>query len=73
MHFAENSVAMFWCWVTEHLYEKQIFIGVSAVIQASCDPVLQSRTEHWGLHFALNSLAVFGVGSLHTCMKSKSS
>ncbi len=46
MHFAENSVAVFWCWVTAHLYEEQISIDVLAVIQACCKPVLQSSPEH---------------------------
>ena len=43
---------------SEHLYEGQIFIGVSAVVQACCKPVLQSSSEQWGLHFAENSVAV---------------
>ena len=58
LHFAKNSVAVHWCWVTAHLYKEHIFIGVIAVIQACCKPVLQSSTEQWGLHFALNSVAV---------------
>ena len=58
LHFAKNSVAVHWCWVTAHLYDQQSFIGVIAVIHASCKPVLQSSTEQWGLHFALNSDAV---------------
>ena len=40
--------------------KKQIFIGVIAGMQACCKPVLQSSSEQWGLHFALNSVAVFG-------------
>ena len=58
LELAKNSVAVHWCWVTAHLYEEQIFIGVIAVIQACCKPVLQSSNEQWGLHFALNSVAV---------------
>ena len=34
LHFALNSVAVHWCWVSAHLYEEQIFIGVSAGLQA---------------------------------------
>ncbi len=44
--------------VTERMYEEQIFIGVIAVIQACCKPVLQSSTEHWGMHFAENCVAM---------------
>ena len=54
----KEQCAVHWCWVTAHLYEEQIFIGVIAVIQACCKPVLQSSNEQWGLHFALNSVAV---------------
>ena len=34
LHFALNSVAVQWCWVSAYLCEEQIFIGVIAVIQA---------------------------------------
>ena len=50
-----------WCWVPAHLYERQIFLGVTAVIQACCEPVLQSYTEQWGIYFAQGSAA------LHFC------
>ncbi len=57
MPFAESSVAApLWC-VTAHLYEEQISIGVIAVIQACCKPVLQSSPEHWGMPFAESSVA----------------
>ncbi len=59
MHVVENSVAVPWLWVTEHLYEEQIFIIVVAVIQACCKPVLQSSSDQWGRHVAENSVAVF--------------
>ena len=29
-----------------------ISMGVIAVTQISCEPVLQSSTEHWGMQFA---------------------
>ena len=58
LQFALNSVAVHWCWDTAHLYEQEMSIGVSAVVQACCKPVLQGSTELWGLHFALNSVAV---------------
>ena len=32
LHFALTLAAVHWCWVPAHLYEKQISIGVSAVI-----------------------------------------
>ncbi len=57
-HFANNSVALHWCWVTAHLYEQQIFVGVIAVIKACRQRVLQSSTEQWGLYYDLNSVAV---------------
>jgi len=40
------------------MYEQQISLGVIAVSRACCEPVLQSSTELWGLHFALNLAAV---------------
>ena len=43
---------MHWCWLTAHLYEKQISVGVTAVAQACCDPVLQSSTEQQGSYLA---------------------
>jgi len=58
MHFAKPSAAVHWCWVTAHLYEQQIFIGVIAVTQACCGAVLQSSTEQWEVHFALTNAAV---------------
>ncbi len=57
MHFALSSVAEHWCWVSAHLYEEQVSIGVGAVTQACCELVLQSSTEQWGMHFALSSAA----------------
>ena len=105
-HFAKNSVAVHWCWITAHLYDQQIFTGANAVTQGCCQAVLQSSTEQWEQHFAQGSAAVhycwvtahmycqaamkssteqwvcilpkpvlqcIGVGSLHTCMISKSS
>ena len=41
-----------------NLYEEQISIGVIAVTQTCCEPVLQSSTEHRGMHSALTSAAV---------------
>ncbi|DBB15890.1 TPA: hypothetical protein ACH3X3_003529, partial [Trebouxia sp. C0006] len=37
--------------------EEQIFIGAIAVPQASCELLLQSSTEQWGLLFAQTSAA----------------
>ena len=58
LHFAKTSAAVHWCWVTAHLYEEQIFIGVFAVTQGCCQPVLHSSTDQWALHFATSSAAV---------------
>jgi len=52
MHFAQTSVAMHFSWPTAHLYEEQISIGAIAVTQACCEPVLQSTTDQWEMHFA---------------------
>ena len=40
------------------MYEEQISIGVIAVAQACCEPVLLSSTEQQGSYFALTSAAV---------------
>ena len=58
MHFAQTSAAVHVSWLTAHLYEEQISIGVIAVTQTCCEPVLQSSTEQWGMHFAQISAAV---------------
>jgi len=58
MQFALLSVAVHGCCVTAHLYEEQISIGVIAVTQTSCEPVLQSSTAQRGMQFALLSAAV---------------
>ncbi len=58
MHLAQTSVAVHLSWPTAHLYEEQISIGAIAVTQACCEPVLQSTTEQWEMHFALISAAV---------------
>ena len=46
------------CWVTAHLYEEHVFISVTAVTIACCYSDLQSSTEQWGMHCALNRAAV---------------
>jgi len=58
LHFAMSSATLHWCCVTAHLYEEQISIGVIAVTQACCEPVLQSSPEQWEVHFAQASAAV---------------
>ncbi len=58
MHFAQTSAALHFCWLTAHLYEDQISIGVTAVAQGCFQPVLQSSTEQWGLHVALKRAAM---------------
>jgi len=58
LHSAKTSAAVPWWWVTAHLDEQQIFIGVFAVTQGCCQPVLQSSTAQWSMHFAKTSAAV---------------
>ncbi len=68
MHFALTSAAVHLSWVSAGLYEEQIVIGVIAVTQACCEPVLHSSTEQWGMHFALTSAAVhFCWLTAHLC------
>jgi len=57
-YFALTSAAVHWCCITAHLCGYQISIGVIAVTQACCEPVLQSSTEQQGSYFALISAAV---------------
>ena len=56
--YAQISAAVQWCWCIQHLYEEAISIGVIAVTQGSCEPVLQSTAEQWEMHFAQISAAV---------------
>ncbi len=58
MHLANTSAAVHWWWVTAHLREQQIFIGAIAVPQGCCEPVLQSNTDQWRVHFTKTSVAV---------------
>ena len=71
-HLATTSAAVQWCWVTAHLYEQQSLIGVIAVTQAGCEPVLESRLESVECILPRPLLQCIGVGSLHTCMNSRS-
>jgi len=73
MRFTKTSVAVVWWWITAYLYEQQIFIGVTAVTQACCWPVLKNSPELWGMHFAKPLLQCIGGGSLHIRVNSKSS
>jgi len=50
--------AMHLCCITAHLYEVQISIGVFAMAQACCEPVLQRSTEQQGSCLALTVSAV---------------
>ncbi len=73
MHFAQTSAAVHLCWLTAHLCQEQTSIGVAAVTQACCEPVLQSRTEQWGMHFAQTSAAVhFCWLTAHLCQEQTS-
>ena len=65
MHFAQTSAAVHNCWLTAHLNEEQISIGVIAVTQACCEPVLQSSTEQWKCILPRPVLQCITVGSLH--------
>ena len=40
--------------------------------QPCCEPVLPSSTEMWEIHLPRPAFQCISVGSLHTCMKSKS-
>jgi len=55
---AKTSAAVHWWWISAHLCEQQIFIGVIAVTQACCEPVLQGSTGQWGMQFAKTRAAV---------------
>ena len=61
-YIALTSVALLWCCITANeekiLYEEKISIGVIALAQACCEPVLQSSIQQWGSYIALTSAAV---------------
>ena len=56
--FANTSAAVHWWWISAHLCEQQAFIGVIAVTQACCEPVLQSSIGQCGTQFAKTRAAV---------------
>ena len=45
-------------WSLDTCMKSRILIGVFAETQACCQAGLQSSTEQWGMHFAVNSAAV---------------
>ena len=57
-YFALTSAALLWCCITANLYEEKSSIGVIAVAQACCEPVLQSSIQQWGSYIALTSVAL---------------
>ena len=61
MLFAKISAAVHFVCIIADLDEQQILIGVTAVSQGCCQPVLQSSLEQWGVQFAKNSAAVHWV------------
>ncbi len=58
MHFAQTSAALHFCWLTAHLYEEQISIGVIAVTQACCEPVCRAALNSGECIFAQTRAAV---------------
>ncbi len=44
----KTSAAVSLNWLSAPLNEEQTSIGVIAVTQACCEPLLQSTTEQWG-------------------------
>ena len=61
MLFAKISAAVHFVCIIADLDEQEILIGVTAVSQSCCQPVLQSSLEQWGVRFAKNSAAVHWV------------
>ena len=61
MLFAKTTAAVHWDCIIADLDEQEILIGVTAVSQSCCQPVLQSSLEQWGVRFAKNSAAVHWV------------
>jgi len=72
VHFAQTSAAVYFCWLTAHLYEEQISIGLIAMTRDCCEPVLQALLNSVECILPRPVLNCISVGSLHTCMKSKS-
>jgi len=56
--FCPEQAAVFCCWVTAHLCKVVIFIGVLALTQACCQPVLLSNTDQWKMYLTQSSAAV---------------
>jgi len=61
MPFVLIRAAVHQSWVTADLYEQQISIGVIAVTQGCCQPVLQSSPEQQGMPFVLSRAAVHQI------------
>ena len=61
MLFAKISAAVHWVCIIADQYERETFIGVTAVSQGCRQPVLHSSIEKWRMYFSRNRAAVHWV------------
>ncbi len=72
MLFAKISAAVHFVCIIADLDEQQILIGVTALSQGCCQPVLQSSLEQWEYDLPRTVLQSIWFESLQTWTNSKS-
>ncbi len=73
MLFAKTTAAVYWICIIADLDKQQILIGVTALSQGCCQPVLQSSLEQWEYDLPRTVLQCIGFASLQTSMNRKPS
>ncbi len=72
MLFAKTTAAVYWICIIADLDKQQILIGVTALSQGCCQPVLQSSLEQWEYDLPRTVLQCIWFESLQTWTNSKS-
>ncbi len=72
MLFAKTTAAVHWICIIADLDEQEILIGVTALSQGCCQPVLQSSLEQWEYDLPRTVLQSIWFESLQTWTNSKS-
>ncbi len=72
MLFAKTTAAVHWICIIADLDEQEFLIGVTALSQGCCQPVLQSSLEQWEYDLPRTVLQSIWFESLQTWTNSKS-
>jgi len=73
LYFSKGTAAVYWCWDTAELYEEQTFIGELHWHRPAVTLFCRAELSSGDRILPKAVLQCFGVGSLLSCMKSKTS